>query len=96
MTGSATMARIVRVKLEKGDAGLIFATSPDLPGLLVAQRTKEDLERAIPVAIADLYEACGTPVIVTKLDQPPADSLQPWVAMPAEIARRALEAATRN
>jgi hypothetical protein len=91
MTGSAKTARIVRVKLEKGDAGLLFATSPDLKGFLVAERTEDALARAIPVAIAELYEACGMQVIVTRADDIPDNPrLQPWVAMPAEIARRAL------
>ena len=47
-------ARIVWVHRERGDAGLFYATSPDLPGLLVAEKTLDELERAIPAAIAEL------------------------------------------
>jgi Domain of unknown function (DUF1902) len=41
-------ARIVRVKYDGGDAGLFFATSPDLRGLLVAKRTMDELVEAVP------------------------------------------------
>ena len=47
----------LRIKYATGKSGLIFATSPDLPGLLVAERTMEALEKSIPKAIADLHDA---------------------------------------
>jgi hypothetical protein len=89
MTSSATMARIVRVKQEEGKTGLFYATSPDLKGLLVAEPTLEALERAIPQAISDLYEASGVEVVVTRADQESGD-FRSWVAFPAEVARQAL------
>jgi hypothetical protein len=60
--------KIVHVKIEAADqVGLFYATSPDLKGLLVAEKTKEELDRAIPCAIADLYAASyGVRVVVTK------------------------------
>ncbi len=82
-------AKIVWVKIEEGDAGLYFATSPELKGLLVAESSLEDLEREIPKAIQDLYAACGESVVVTSAEDG-TDDLHPWVAVPAEIARRAL------
>ena len=60
-------AQIVRIKIEEGKAGLFYATSPDLKGLLVAEPTIDALDAAIPAAIAELYAAaCGTKVVVTK------------------------------
>jgi hypothetical protein len=68
--------RIFRVKIEEGTAGLFYATSPDVRGLLVAKPDLESLEEAIPTAIR-----AGDNI----------DDFQPWVAMPAEIAQRELE-----
>ena len=92
MASADMKARIVRVRLEEGDAGLFYATSPDLRGLLVAEPTLDALDEGIPVAIAQLYEALGMTVVVSKLEDDD-DDFHPWVAFPAEIARRALEAA---
>jgi len=90
MTAATTMGpRIVRVEREQGKAGLFYATSPDLKGLLVAEKTSEALEEAIPQAIKDLYAAHGVEVIVSPADEPPEDR-EMWVAFPAEIARKAL------
>jgi hypothetical protein len=47
----------IRIHRERGKAGLFYATSPDLKGLLVAEKTAEDLEKAIPRAIKDLQAA---------------------------------------
>ena len=42
-------------------AGLFFATSPDIRGLLVAETSLDELWRAIPGAISDLRAAAGAP-----------------------------------
>jgi hypothetical protein len=91
MTSTSLTAKIVRVEYKKGQSGLIFATSPDLKGLLVSERTIGELDKSIPDAITDLYAACGEKVFVTRVDEKERDGLTPWVAFPAEIARRALE-----
>lgn len=85
-----TAARIIRVRIETGREGLLYATSPNLRGLLVAEPTRAELLRAIPQAIADLYEAIGERVLVTEAANEEADGLHPWVAFPVETARRAL------
>ncbi len=82
-------ARIVRVRYEKGNTDLIYATSPDLKGLLVAERTSEALENSISQAIADLYAACGEEVVVTRVEEAD-DEFHSWVAFPSEIAAKAL------
>jgi hypothetical protein len=56
---ASTRAKIVRVKVEEGKAGLFYATSPDLRGLLVAEPNIDDLDVAISRAITDLYAATG-------------------------------------
>jgi hypothetical protein len=83
-------AKIVRVKVEEGKAGLFYATSPDLKGLLVAESNIDDLEASISKNIADLYAACGETVVVTKAQDSDPDFF-PWVAIPTEVAKRAME-----
>jgi hypothetical protein len=89
MTDATMRPRIVRVEREKGKAGLFYATSPDLKGFLVAEKTREALEGAITQAIKDLYAAHGVEVIVSPADESPEDQ-EMWVAFPAAIARAAL------
>ncbi len=80
-TNPPSRAHVVRVQREEGKTGLFYGTSPDLKGLLVAEATLDALDRAIPVAIADLYHAGGEPVVVTRLDKD-EDDLRSWVAVP--------------
>jgi hypothetical protein len=89
VTDATMKPRIVRVDRERGKAGLFYATSPDLRGLLVAEPTPEALDEAIPKAIRDLYVACGVEVIVSIADDS-HDDREMWVAFPAAIARAAL------
>jgi hypothetical protein len=61
--------RIVRVEGEQGKAGLFYATSPDLKGFIVAEKTREALEKSIPQAIRDLYAARGIDVVVSAAEE---------------------------
>jgi hypothetical protein len=83
-------AKIVRVKIEADESGLFFATSRDLKGLLVAERKREELNHSIGNAIVALYAASGVKVIATMAEDGNGDDC-PWVAVPAEVARAALE-----
>jgi hypothetical protein len=89
MTTTTMKAKTVRVKIEEGNSGLFFATSPDLKGLLAAEPTIDTLHTAIAKSISDLYEACGVKVVVSMLDDKGGD-FEPWVAFPADVARREL------
>ena len=92
MTSTLTKAKVVRVKVEEGKTGLFYATSPDLKGLLVAEPTIDALEESIPRVISDMYAAVGVHVVVTKAgDDDP--EYYPWIAIPAEQAKAALERA---
>lgn len=88
MSDTMPKARIVRIRCEKGKAGLLYATSPDLRGLLVAEATTEALKQAIPKAIRDMYAASGVEVVVSPVEEP--EDGHTWVALPATIAREAL------
>lgn len=91
-TTPSTKAKIVRVKVEEGKAGLFYATSPDLKGLLVAEPTLDALDEAISNVIIDMFAALGVKVVVTKA-QDDNPEFYPWVCIPAEVARRAMERA---
>lgn len=92
MTTATMKPKIVRVVVEADPVGVFYATSPDLKGLLVAERTLEALDREIPRAVRDLYAACGIIVFVSKADDGHGnhDDETPWVAFPVELARRVL------
>lgn len=91
MTSDSMKAKMIRIRVEEDPVGLFYATSPDLPGLLVAKPTFGELEADIPRAIAELYAVCGVEVVVSKLEDQD-DDFHPWVAFPANLARRALAA----
>lgn len=82
-------AKIIRIDIEEGRAGLFYATSPNMKGLLVAENTKEKLLLAVPDAIRDLYAACGVAVVVTMAEDGDGD-LSPFIAIPSELARKEL------
>ena len=92
MTSTSMKAKIVHIQVEEDKSGLLFATSADLKGLLVAESQREALETAIPTAITALYAACGVAVVVTMLEDGD-DDYAPWVAVPIPpaVARAVLD-----
>jgi hypothetical protein len=83
-------ARIVRVRIDEGKAGLFYASSPDLRGLLVAAPTADDAWKGVPEAIRALFLAKGQKVVVIEAhDGNPTE--RPWAAIPADVAQKALE-----
>lgn len=74
-------AKIVRVSMDQGKAGLFYAQSPDLRGLLVTAETTEELKAKVPGAIADLLKAVGLDVVVTEAEDGNSRE-RPWVAVP--------------
>lgn len=86
--------RIVRIEFQTGKTGLIYATSPDIQGLLVARESMPDLEAAIPVAITAMYAALGEQVVVKRLVGDEPDDNESWVvALPtATVGARSTDA----
>jgi hypothetical protein len=93
MPSKSMKPKIIRVEFEEGRAGLFYATSPNLKGLLVAEDTREKCELAVPQAIRDLYSACGVSVVVTMAEDGNGDS-SPFIAIPSELARQELARAS--
>ena len=81
MTASATLGKIVRVRVHEGETGLFFAESSELRGLLVAAADMDTLWDQVPGAIRDLYAAVGEEVIVTRVQDSDPDTY-PFAAIP--------------
>jgi hypothetical protein len=98
MTSNTSKTLIIHIKIEEGREGLFYATSPDLRGLLVAKPDLEALDEAIPGAIEELYAVCGVRAIVTPAFACDDESgkYQPWVAIPYELAERAVRERTEE
>ena len=95
MSASATLTRIVRVRVKEGNTGLFYAESSDLKGLLVAAEDMSTLWERVPGAIKDLYEATGTSVVVTQAkDEDP--HTYPFAAIPTEILAQLAELAQKE
>jgi hypothetical protein len=92
MSGSLE-AKIIRIEFDRGETGRIYATSPDIKGLMIGRRSLEELENALPQAITEMYAACGLRVVVSRVARDDHAKHDTWVAFPAEIARQALDAA---
>ena len=99
MTASKEQTRIIRVSIKKGDHDVFIASSPTMKGLLVvSQNFDQLLNELVPQAIADLFEACGQRIIVSRAEDP-ADHEhddEPFVVMPVAIARHALQQSNRT
>ncbi len=70
MREDGTVARQIRIHvLTHSTTDLLIATSDDLPGLMVAGRSHEQLQHDLPAAIKELLEANGRLVVsVDKID----------------------------
>ena len=80
--------KIVHVKFKQSKTGLIFATSRELKGLLISERTMEAFETSIPAAITDLYASDGVQVVVQRAEREKG-IFAFSVAFPTELVRRA-------
>lgn len=49
----------MKICIEQDKAGLYYATSPQVPGLLVAKRTLEEVEADLPRAIGEIIALAG-------------------------------------
>lgn len=82
-------AHIIRIRVEQGQEGLLYVTSPDLPGLLVAAEDRDGLVEEVPKVIEAIFQQEGKPVLVLEAYRPSgSETLEPppWVAIPAHIA----------
>lgn len=90
MASEASKSVIINVTIEEGRAGLFYAQSASLPGLLVAEPDMNALYAALPDAIEEVFAAQGIKMIAF-----PAHTSSPahhiWVAVPQTEAERAVQ-----
>ena len=55
--------RTIRIETKKGETGLVYGTSPDLKGLLIAARDRTQVLRKAPKIIAAMYHATGVETV---------------------------------
>lgn len=77
-------AKLIRVEIKNGSSGLLYATSPDLYGLLVAKPTIEGIEGDIPRAIQEIFSVKGEDVLAIKIDN--QEHPESWVVIPTSLA----------
>lgn len=88
MVGSSSIAaKIVRIEIEEGTAGLFYATSKDLPGLLVAKSTMDAVRDAIPAAITEMFAACSVNVVVAPVQPDDICYDDAFVAVPMAFVK---------
>ena len=63
-------ARIIHIRIEAGEEGLLYATSPEMPGLLVAEKDMDALMTEVPRVIKALFEALGDQVVIIETERP--------------------------
>ena len=83
---------IINVIIEDGKEGLLYARSPEMLGLLVAERDMDALLDEIPRVIEGIYHEMGIDVKVFESERPRGSETlgpPPWVAIPAHIAASA-------
>jgi hypothetical protein len=82
--GSTTMkARLLKIDLLRGEAGLWHATSPDMPALHVTERSREEALSQIPIVLEAFCTIGNAPVFAHQVEWKATDDLY-WVIVPAE------------
>ena len=96
METTPKIARIIDVFIEEESSGMLFATSPDMPGLMVAEPDMDSLLEEIPKVIKALVKAefdLDCTVIPARRRDRADTEPAPWVAVPMDILAHANQAA---
>jgi predicted RNase H-like HicB family nuclease len=84
---SAMKAKLIRVRFEDVLGNRVMAVSDDLPGLMVAGGSTDEVRACLPQAIEELFEAAGQTVRVSELEVSQPRDANSFVAVPqAELA----------
>lgn len=76
-----TKAKIISIVIDKGDAGLLHATSPQMPELFVSGETEGELLEAVPVVLRAIFKAHGKDVQVVEVEDDMPGVPMPWVIL---------------
>lgn len=87
---SGLVHRTIRINvIENRTTHLLVALSPDLPGLMLAARTEDQIERELSDAIKEVLEAEGRIVLSVTMEAAerlPADFVRHAMVANAELA----------
>jgi hypothetical protein len=89
---AATKSRAIRIQARVSrSTGVMAAYSDDLPGLLVAGNTQEEIARKLPGAVRELLEAHGLRVVKLAVsdDETPADFGPPGFMVYTDVVEAA-------
>ena len=83
--------KIVNIDVKEGDAGLLYATSKEVPGLLVAHEDLDALLAAVPGVIEEMHSLSGKNVRVLEIERTGDEKRSyPWAMVPeSDIEKRA-------
>jgi hypothetical protein len=82
-------AKILKIDLRAGEAGLWHATSPDMPAFRVTETSREDALAQIPIVLSAYCNIDGEPVAAFQVAPENADDLR-WVIVRVDYLRNAL------
>jgi hypothetical protein len=89
MSAETKVVKVIRVNIEHDPAGLFYATSPDLKGLLVAENSEQAVIEAVPEAISGLYTAMGVSVVIFPAGDLDGDHpMKTWVGVPSGLTEK--------
>ena len=78
-----SQARILRLQIEKGEAGLFHATCPEMKELFVSGETVGEIEDAAPAIVQAICHANGESVFVIKAIGDASFDAPPLVVIPS-------------
>lgn len=84
-----TRAKIITVKIESTENGLLRATSDDLLGLHVVASNSQRLKELTKDMLCDLFEARGERVSVYESEDISSAQMPPWVIVPENDHKQA-------
>jgi hypothetical protein len=88
MESRAMQAKLLKIDVRAGEAGLWHATSPDLPALRLTETSRAEVVQQIPIVLEAFCTIAGEPVVAYPVEWKASDDIY-WVIVPAKRQPRA-------
>ena len=76
-------ARLLKIDVRTGEAGLWHATSPDVPALRVTETSRAEVMQQLPIVLEAFCTIAGQPVAAYQVDWKGSSDLY-WVIVPTQ------------
>lgn len=76
-------AKLLKIDVRTGEAGLWHATSPDMPALRVTETSRTEVMQQIPIVLEAFCTIAGYPVAAYQVDWKGSNDMY-WVIVPAQ------------